>query len=478
MSEKEDDCTSSSSDEETPSLCTFAATGANPAFQAIFVCLDCSSSDDDCGACLCHACAELCHAGHDVDYIAMGPAYCDCQTTVGGTCCRLQEASQKEAKRISVPSEGMKEHFVAPPLSREEDSFVQEAFTISSLDNDQYCDLLVREATELIKHTKDTHWLNLSSTKPDDDNKYSKLEELALTILRRHVKAYQLCNDGSSEFHGGAEWWVQVKPVTFPSESDDESRLDHVTEGNEAVDLHFDKDEALAESFDLGSFPTLSTVTYLTATPNASPTVLFPHTYDKDEGEVMDEMLVSYPKRGKHIVFDGRLLHGAPAHHALRQIKDDASIERSSESTLNRVTFLVNVWVDRQPSGVKVLPSLTRQLVRTAGKRKKLPNIRQQQKAITEFESKPIETIHLENEDDLPESIRGRIELPFVSKGATWISNVGGNGLVLVTFPPPPTEEDTVRVKFGPGLQAYLEYQSPDYGGKEHVIMGDQVEYI
>ena len=36
-------------------------------------------------------------------------------------------------------------------------------------------------------------------------------------------------------------------------------------------------------------------------------------------------------------------------------------------------------------------------------------------------------------------------------------------GTVVVTFPPPPTD-DCVLVTFGPGLQAYLDY---NYGPKE-----------
>ena len=110
----------------------------------------------------------------------------------------------------------------------------------------------------------------------------------------------------------------------------------------------------------------------------------------------MDEMLVSYPRRGKHLVFDGRLLHGAPAHHALRTMEDTVSTRNATSS--NRVTFLVNIWVNRQPSGVKPLPCRIRQLVRAAGKRKKLPSIRQQDDDIVKFESIPIETVELEKD--------------------------------------------------------------------------------
>jgi hypothetical protein len=414
---------------ESPSLCTFAATGTNPAFQAIFVCLDCVESED--GLCICRACADVCHAGHDVDYIAMGPSYCDCQQ-LGS--CRLRDSSQAEAARLGL--DGCMKAHVAP----KGEFYLQNVFIISSLD-DHACDRLVREASELIKHSRDTHWLDLTDT----EKNYCKLEGLALSILQRHVKEY------FDEFNGGAEWWVQVKPV---------SALGSDVVANEAVDLHYDKDEELAESFDLGSFPTLSTVTYLRSTPNASPTIVFPHTYDKGEGEVINEMLVSYPRRGKHLVFDGRLLHGAPAHHALRQSTDAVSKSDAEErsSSQVRVTFLVNIWANGQPSVVKRLPTDLRRLVRQAGKHKK--GLRISSQKVIEFESRKIECVDLEKEDDLPEPIRGRIELPFVSKGATWIGRRQGTDLFVVTFPPPPTAEDTVKVRFGPGLQAYLEYKA------------------
>ena len=89
---------SSSEDEATPSLCTFAVTRSNPAFQAIFICLDCTESEE---CCICHSCAEMCHAGHDVDYIAMGPAYCDCAKL--NDCCRLKDSSEKEALSYWCP---------------------------------------------------------------------------------------------------------------------------------------------------------------------------------------------------------------------------------------------------------------------------------------------------------------------------------------------------------------------------------------
>jgi hypothetical protein len=443
----EDDLTvSDDEDEVLPLLCTFAATGTNPSFQAIFVCLDCGSDKD--GVCICRACADACHAGHDVDFVGMGPAFCDCPEL--GNCCRLQSASQAEAARLGIHPDvdGMKAH-VVPQAG----TYLQEAFTISSLQEDHVCDRLVREAIELIQHSRDTHWLDFTDSYPV--KKCCKLEGLALSILHRHVHEYF-----GDDFHGGAEWWVQVKPVSIPGSN----HLD-----NEAIDLHYDKDENLAELFGLGSFPTLSTITYLSLTSNASPTVVFPHTYYEDEGEVMQDMLVSYPRRGKHVAFDGRLLHGAPAHHALRQPTSKTVSQGSSVEP--RVTLLVNVWPIGPPSGVKRLPTDVCQRVQQAGKRKKGLHIPSKKPAV-EFQDREINCVTLETVEDIAEAVRDRIELPFVSRGATWIGKTQGTDLVVVTFPPPASYEDTIKVRFGPGLQAYLEYKVQDEK-TEHPNDGD-----
>jgi hypothetical protein len=80
---------------------------------------------------------------------------------------------------------------------------------------------------------------------------------------------------------GGMEWWVQVKDAT----SDSKQR---------AIDLSYDKDEALAKPFGVGSFPVILTVTYLTpAYKKAASTIVFEHIYAQGEHEIIDNMLTS-----------------------------------------------------------------------------------------------------------------------------------------------------------------------------------------
>jgi len=92
----------------------------------------------------------------------------------------------------------------------------------------------------------------------------------------------------------------------------------------------------------------ISTVTYLTR--DGSPTIVLDctaHTqYGKVQRQDISRAWVSFPCPQKHMSFDGRLLHGAPA---LQQLQPDAV----------RVTFLANVWLNHHPMSLRPLPSST-----------------------------------------------------------------------------------------------------------------------
>jgi hypothetical protein len=292
------------------------------------------------------------------------------------------------------------------------------AFSVPQLNNANLCEDLIKQARTLVGHTRETHWIDATV----DIETLCGLERLAMLIFQRHVSALHLVG------MQGAEWWVQVKDLA----SD-----------NAAVDLHYDKDEELSSNFGLGSFPLYSTVTYLS--DGSYPTVVFPHRYDEPESDMIDYMTVSHPRRGKHFLFDGRLLHGAPASEAMLH----PSI-RETTSKGYRVTFLVNLWKSYSPCGVKVLSESIRQTLLATEVSEALESV--------EMENEHIETLEINSENDLPENFKERLLLPFVSKGATWIDDDTEEELMLVTFAPAAHTHDTVHVKFGPGMQAYLEY--------------------
>lgn len=324
--------------------------------------------------------------------------------------------------------------------------YVVDSYTIPSLSSNlglDRCHNLIREAEALIEISRDTFWLPIVDDVEKGPSKGSdlcELELLAKEVYTHHLSVYNLNTTTFTTKHGinknvhprnlkeneeasqpGAEWWVQVKPAGS---------------SKAPVDLHYDKDEALAEVFCIGSFPTLSTVTYLTGDISSNktdkdggvqkggmddaPTVVFPHTYHDEEDQAISSMLLSRPVRGKHIVFDGRLLHGAPGHPALRQVTDTALPE--SDGSLLRVTFLVNIWRTGRPAGVHILPQAIRNKIQSTDK--------PQQSLFSsqlEFDKRPIKQYYAPSKLSIAFSAKNPLDtqiiLPFVSEGATWIND-------------------------------------------------------
>jgi hypothetical protein len=198
---------------------------------------------------------------------------------------------------------------------------------------------------------------------PADKRPCCSLERLALSIFEFHT--------AGAEFDlakSGAEWWTQVINV------DDD------------IGFHFDRDYEVEESCGINVHPHLATVTYLSE-HNGAPTVVLQHPgkiYASEQplGEV-GEAYLSYPSEGKHLSFDGRLLHAAPSdlvcaiegkegteqgtakqNGKRKRIQDTENAGGSAEMSSKggkgeacknkkrprkRVTFLVNVWLNHVP---------------------------------------------------------------------------------------------------------------------------------
>ena len=177
-----------------------------------------------------------------------------------------------------------------------------------------------------------THWL------PRDAEPRGALERLARAVMCFHSDG--ACVDGPSRPPrrpplAGCEWWVQVRGV------------------EETLSIHWDCDEELKGRTGEHVPPYLATVTYLTSA--GAPTLVLPVSTDERgralvHHEPESAGFVSFPVQGKHLAFDGRLLHGAH--------RDDApSMAVASHEDLHdegplRVTVLVNLWHGHQPMGV------------------------------------------------------------------------------------------------------------------------------
>lgn len=229
-----------------------------------------------------------------------------------------------------------------------------------------------------------TFWVPAAKPKPDGTSNSPRcyLEQLALEVFHHHVPS----NDSdNNNFHydpetSGAEWWVQLRPSPegtgrYSMHANNDNDDDMAKSG---ISFHWDKDEDLRLMCGGSMYihPHISTVTYLTDL--GAPTMVLSKRVDPMTGQYVQEMdndgnpsavegYVSWPKRGKHLSFDGRLLHAAPSDlmeegQFDKQCSYDGTSEMDEKTKKilsrkhRRVTFLVNIWLNYKPFNVDPFP--------------------------------------------------------------------------------------------------------------------------
>jgi len=167
-----------------------------------------------------------------------------------------------------------------------------------------------------------TFWVGASS-KPR-----TTLERLALEIFRFHSRSAQF--DPASS---GVEWWTQV-----------------IHTGDD-IGFHWDRDYDMEVDAGLLIHPHVATVTYLST--SGAPTLVIKHASPLTPGDSLcgkaQQVHACVPKKGCHLSFDGRMLHGAPSSLS-------ALVDGSSSKGEKRVTFLANIWINHVPWGADPLP--------------------------------------------------------------------------------------------------------------------------
>ncbi len=340
---------------EASRFCTFALTGRSGNIAA-FDEVDCLYRVGEHR--VCENCASVCHPGkaeYECDDYSdddeEGDAcisWCQCHQVQGGASCRLLNGSlellescglSEENKVRLARSVGESNTYELPPPIAPSGN-IEDTIRIHMLEfSRDGAHSLAADCRQLAAISKETFWIDATAMPR------CRLEAAAQKIMNYHVDLHSLDRSGIL----GAEFWCQVKDVCAE---------DDIASG---VDIHYDKDEYLAE-LEVGIFPSISTVTYLTAPQDAAATVVYTNKIRDLEGDAIQGCVLSYPVVGKHMSFDGRYLHGAPA--ALTQpvrgevsrlqagLKgggggDDVGMEGGSSST--RITFQVNVWVHHHP---------------------------------------------------------------------------------------------------------------------------------
>lgn len=208
------------------------------------------------------------------------------------------------------------------------------------------------------------------------------LEKLSLAIARFHYPgpAWRRVL--------GVESWVQLRSVED-------------TKSARGLEFHYDKDEIAVKKWDIWSHPELSTVTYLSGC--GAPLVVFSTTSNEGQSSEEEELTeeeseqsslkqsddptqalpshgwICFPRVGRHVAFDGRLLHGVPAElldlsmpmvrasrdcakkrrHAKQESQRHIKRRRFSADDMpkDRVSFLVNVWTSHNPTDDRRLPA-------------------------------------------------------------------------------------------------------------------------
>lgn len=220
-----------------------------------------------------------------------------------------------------------------------------------------------------------TFWMPAEGMEPR-----SILEQCALEVFKHHVKDGVAFDPKTS----GAEWWCQIRPSPpagrYSLLPDDKMKgIDQDPNGEEddlestGICFHWDKDEdlRLAMGGNLYVHPHISTVTYLS--DSGAPTMALNYRVNTFTGEYVSpadtesvDAYLSWPKKGKHLSFDGRYLHAAPSNFMERgafeeqtkvseEVKDESERKRLLRRQ-RRVTFLVNVWLNYKPFNVDVFP--------------------------------------------------------------------------------------------------------------------------
>ena len=212
------------------------------------------------------------------------------------------------------------------------------------------------------------------------------LEHLALEIFRFHAERLGIPFE---ENNSGAEWWT----VHIDTRDD--------------IGFHWDRDYGSEESGML-IYPSLATVTYLSQSGLGGATIVLPcaGAQSKDSQSVQSSsrkkssatvktvsdtttddhalgmkthlsyLIYSRPHFGKHLYFDGRMLHGAPSDLKgtdEEEEEDDDEDDEEEEDAPMRTTFLVNIWLNHIPiSSIRFPKRLLKSMVSSSDHRSKV----------------------------------------------------------------------------------------------------------
>ena len=126
----------------------------------------------------------------------MGPCFCDCNDF----CCIINDESVNVANRFGFTttssmnqSQPLLSTIKYLSIGNSTHPYIRDVYTIPSLKRNRLCKRLVLQAEELVRHSKDTFWLDnwiVETAMQHEHDNLCDLEHFAWNIFRQHVQNY------------------------------------------------------------------------------------------------------------------------------------------------------------------------------------------------------------------------------------------------------------------------------------------------
>jgi hypothetical protein len=346
-------------------LCTYALGGESSIQQKIFTCLTCFSSNKNEVLC-CEACIDQCHVGHNKKFMAYGPFSCECAHY--GINCKIIEASQAEtALLMSSVTSSMKDQL----SFQDQEPFsnvlgVHDSIILSGINGENESAKLLKECESLLITTDDEK--NIIKNSSISRVRYwvasgqasrCVFESMALEIFTYHLSRLGI----EPTERSGVEWWVDIR---FPSSSTPQSKNNKAANSKWGdCRMHYDIDDIVYNKFNTILHPFLCTETHFTEFHELPATIIFNKsikTYKNQDVDIdtdcIDSCTVVHPRLGRHVCFNGDLLHGTSSDLACRKPYGPQQMFFGSDADyiLQTVTFHVNIWLYHKPIGLNPIP--------------------------------------------------------------------------------------------------------------------------
>ena len=294
-------------------------------------------------------------------FITTAEVSCECHAgvSVGAAACRLSLASASVCRGLlsgADNGDGSGEQLAASagqPFQQLPFADIHEALTLCGEDGELNARALLAQGSVLhdIGH-REPAWLGAS------DKPRCTLEAAALEVFTYHIARFQLQAElGPSS---GVEWWVRKcandRAWWGGYEERSRARSKPGVNMDQGQGLGYNTDEGLYNAFATAISPALGTITHLSERPGLPASAVFLKSVHTPDADPIKQCLVAQPRLGKHVCFNGALLHGTSELLACSQKVGPApSLDVDPLLGLS-YTLHVNVWVHHRPVGIEPLP--------------------------------------------------------------------------------------------------------------------------